>query len=63
MSLGALELDSDTGSIAIQCVTYHLSAFASRGDSTTPQWNTVDLLTDFSVLAKVRDRLQDCDDA
>ncbi len=59
MSLGGLTLDPDTGSVAIRCVTYHLSAFASRGDSTTPQWSTADLFTDISMLAKVRRTVQD----
>ena len=59
MSLGALEMDPSTENIVMQCATYHLSAFASQQDSTTPQWNTADLLTGFSILAQVGYALQD----
>ncbi len=53
MALGALAVDPETDSTVMQCSTYHLSAFASREESTTPQWNIADLLTGFSILAKV----------
>lgn len=54
MALGALGVNPDTNAAVMQCATYHLSAFASREDSTTPQWNTADLfITDYRVLAKV----------
>ncbi|CBJ29023.1 conserved unknown protein [Ectocarpus siliculosus] len=56
--LGSLERDLDSTAAVIQCATYHLTAFTSRVDSTTPQWNTLDLVTDFTVLAQVRDRAQ-----
>lgn len=57
MALGALGMDPDTDNTVLQCATYHLSAFASREDSTAPQWNTADLLTGFSILAEVGEGL------
>lgn len=53
MALGALGVNPDTKFAVMQCTTFHLSAFAGREDSTTPQWNTADLFIDFRILAKV----------
>lgn len=53
MALGTLGINPDTDAAVMQCATFHLSALASREDSTTPQWNTADLLTDFRILGKV----------
>lgn len=53
MALGSLGRDLDSSAAVIQCATYHLTAFTSRVDSTTPQWNTLDLVTDFNILAQV----------
>ncbi|CAM9100098.1 unnamed protein product [Ectocarpus sp. 8 AP-2014] len=50
--LGSLGWDLDSTAAVIQCATYHLTAFTSRVDSTTPQWNTLDLVTDFTILAQ-----------
>lgn len=54
MALGALGVDPDTSTTVMQCATCHLSAFASRGGSAAPQWNTANLFTDFRILAEVR---------
>ncbi|CAM9609633.1 unnamed protein product, partial [Ectocarpus fasciculatus] len=52
MALGSLGRDLDSSATVIQCATYHLTAFTSRVDSTTPQWNMLDLVTDFNILAQ-----------
>ena len=54
MVLGAIETAQDGEATLVECDTFHLSAFTSRQDATTPQWSTVDLLEDFSILSKVR---------
>lgn len=53
IALGALGVNPDTNIAVMQCATFHLSAFSSHEDSTTPQWNTADLFIDFRILAKV----------
>lgn len=53
MALGALGVDPDTKAAMILCTTYHLSAFASREESTTPLWDSADLFIGVSVFAKV----------
>lgn len=53
MALGSLGDHPDTNTAVIQCATFHLSTFASREDSATPQWNRDDLFIDFRLLAKV----------
>ncbi|CAM9187348.1 unnamed protein product, partial [Hapterophycus canaliculatus] len=52
MALGSLGVDLDTNAAIMLCTTYHLSAFASREESTTPQWGTDDLFMDVSVFVK-----------
>lgn len=54
MALGAIGVDPDTNAAVMLCATYHLSAFASREESTAPLWDTADLFPDFTVFAKVR---------
>lgn len=51
--LGAIRMEQDGVAASVDCDTFHLSAFASRQDSTTPQWSTADLLTDFSIIGEV----------
>lgn len=58
MVLGALEGNPETNNAVALCATFHLSAFASREDSTTPQWNTAELLTGWTILAQVGQGLQ-----
>lgn len=58
MVVGSIGLEELGGNAAlVGCDTFHLSAFASRQDSTTPQWSTADLLTDFSVWGQVGRRV------
>ena len=54
MALGAVGANPETSTTVMQCATFHLSAFASREDSATPQWSTADLFNGFRILAMVR---------
>ena len=56
MVLGSIGAELGGNAALVECNTFHLSAFASRQDSTTPQWSTADLLIDFSVFGEVRVR-------
>ena len=53
MVLGAIRTGQDGISALVECDTFHLSASTSRQESTTPQWSTADLLTDFSIVGEV----------
>lgn len=50
IAISALEEDLDANTAVIECTTYHLSAFARKEISTTSQWDTSDLFTDFFSL-------------
>eukprot|EP00752_Nemacystus_decipiens_P006064 g5472.t1 len=53
MVLGAIRMELDENNAdLVECDTFHLSAFTSGQDSTTPQWSPANLLTGFSVLAE-----------
>lgn len=53
LALGSIGTELDGNVALVTCNTFHLSAFTSAQDSTTPQWSTADLLTDFSIFAEV----------
>lgn len=53
MVLGALRMDTNGDVPLVECDTFHLSAFSSRQDSTTPEWRAADLLTGFSLFGEV----------
>ena len=51
--LGSIGMELGEKAAFVECDTFHLSAFTSRQDSTTPQWTTSDLLTGFSISGEV----------
>lgn len=53
MVLGTIRMELDGIAAVVECDTFHLSAFASRQDSTSPQWSTADLLAGFSIFREV----------
>lgn len=53
MVLGSIGIELGGNAASVECDTFHLSAFTSRQESTTPRWSTADLLTDFSVFGEV----------
>ena len=51
--IGGVKMEPGRDVALVECDTFHLSAFTSRRDSTTPEWSTADLLTDLRIFKEV----------